>query len=122
VVQVVRGTLVLALCLYAAHSLAGLGGDGVDRFFEDWVFNGLLCGGATLCLLRAAWSRVERPAWTALGVGLGSWAIGEIIFTLDPSQVTHGSFPVTSDFLWLVFYPASFMTLGLLVRARVRHF
>jgi diguanylate cyclase (GGDEF)-like protein len=122
VVQVVRGTLVLALCLYAAHSLAGLGGHGVDRFFEDWVFNGLLCGGATLCLLRAAWSRVERPAWTALGVGLGSWAIGEIIFTLDPSQVTHGSFPVTSDFLWLVFYPASFMTLGLLVRARVRHF
>ena len=33
----------------------------------------------------------------------------------------HG-FPAPSDYLWLVFYPASFITLGLLVRARVRVF
>ena len=52
----------------------------------------------------------------------GCWALGEIVFTLDPGQVTAGSFPSASDYLWLVFYPAAFATLGLLVRARVRQF
>jgi two-component system cell cycle response regulator len=120
--RVVRGVAVIGLLAYAAHSLAGLGGRSLDGLFENWVFNGLLCAGAALCVLRAACSRSERAAWSALGTGLGCWAIGEILFTLDPGQVTRGSFPGTSDFLWLAFYPASFLTLGLLVRARVRQF
>jgi two-component system, cell cycle response regulator len=121
-VKALRGVAVLALCAYAAHSIVGLGGHGLDSLFENWVFNGLLFASAALCLLRAAWSTRERGAWTALGVGLGCWAVGEVVFTLDPSQVTAGTFPGTSDFLWLVFYPASFASLGLLVRARVRQF
>jgi two-component system, cell cycle response regulator len=120
--RVLRGIAVLGLCAFAAHSLLGLGGSGMDRFFEDWVFNGLLFAGAALCLLRAVLAKLERGAWSAMGVGLCCWALGEVIFTLDPSQVTASSFPGTSDFLWLVFYPAAFLTLGLLVRARVRHF
>jgi hypothetical protein len=56
-----------------------------------------------------------------MGVGLGCWAAGEVVYTLDPGQFA-GGFPATSDFLWLVFYPAAFLTLGLLVRARVRQF
>jgi two-component system, cell cycle response regulator len=119
---ILLGVAVFGLCAYAAHSLAGLGGRGLNDFFEDWVFNGLFFAASALCLLRAAWSRLERGAWTALGVGLGCWGLGEVVFTLDPSQVTAGGFPATSDFLWLVFYPAAFVTLGLLVRARVRHF
>jgi two-component system, cell cycle response regulator len=121
-VRVLRAVAVFGLCAYAAHSVVGLGGHGLDGFFEDWVFNGLLFASAALCLSRAAWSRSERGAWTALGVGLGCWALGEVVFTLDPGQITSAPFPGTSDFLWLVFYPASFLTLGLLVRARVREF
>ena len=102
--------------------MMGLGGRGTDDFFENWVFNGLLLASAALCLLRAAWSEEERAAWLTLGVGLACWAAGEILFTVDPGEVTNGSFPSPSDFLWLVFYPASFLTLGLLVRARVRDF
>jgi diguanylate cyclase (GGDEF)-like protein len=121
-VRVLRGAALFGLCAYAAHSLVGVGGRGLDGFFEDWVFNGLLFASAALCLLRAAWSKLERGAWTALGAGLGCWALGEVVFTLDPTQVTAGGFPATSDFLWLAFYPAAFLTLGLLVRARVRQF
>jgi two-component system cell cycle response regulator len=120
--RLLRGLALFGLLAYASHSLAGLGGRGLDGFFEDWVFNLLLCAGAALCLLRAALSSCERSAWSALGIGLGCWALGEIIFTLDPSQVTLASFPGTSDFFWLIFYPASFLTLGLVVRARVRVF
>jgi two-component system cell cycle response regulator len=121
-VRVLRAVTVFVLFLYAAHSLTGVGGHGLDGFFENWVFNGLLVAGAALCLLRAAFSSLERGAWTALGVGLGCWALGEVLFTLDPGELTAGPFPSTSDFLWLIFYPAAFLTLGLLVRARVRHF
>ena len=119
---VLRAVTVVGLSAYAAHSLIGLGGHGLDGFFEDWVFNGLLLASSALCLLRAAWSKLDRGAWSALGAGLGCWALGEVVFTLDPAQVSTGSFPATSDFLWLVFYPAAFLTLGLLVRARVRQF
>ncbi len=113
---------VLALAAYAAHSLTGLPGHGLDGFFEDVLFNALLFASAALCLLRASFARAERGAWGALGVGLGCWAIGEVLFTVSPSSVTDSPFPGSSDFFWLIFYPAAFLSLGLLVRARVRHF
>jgi two-component system, cell cycle response regulator len=122
VVAVTRWLTIVGLCAYSAHSLLGAGGHSVDALFETWVFNALLCAGAALCLLRALCSPRERIAWTVLGAGLGCWALGEIVFTVDPGQVTAGSFPATSDVLWLTFYPASFIALGILVRARARHF
>src|SRR5438128_9492939 len=63
---VLRAVAVIGLCAYAAHSLIGLGGHGLDGFFEDWVFNGLLLAGSALCLLRAVWAKLERAAWSAL--------------------------------------------------------
>ena len=110
------------LCLYAAHSLLGLGGRRLDGLFENWVFNALFLAAAALCLLRGLWCPIERRAWLTLGTGLACWALGEILYTLDPGQVSSGSFPAASDYLWLVFYPAAFLALGLLVRARVRQF
>ncbi len=121
-VRILRAAGLVGLGAYAAHSLFGLGGHGLDDVFENWVFNTLLFVGAALCLLRAAWSKLERAAWMVLGIGLACWALGEVLYTLDPAQVTNAPFPSTSDFLWLVFYPAAFVTLGLLVRARVRQF
>jgi diguanylate cyclase (GGDEF)-like protein len=122
VVRVLRAAALVGLCAYAVYSVADVGGRVLEDVFENWVFNGLLVASSALCLARAARSGAERGAWAALGVGLGCWAIGEIIFTLDPAQVTAGTFPATSDFFWLAFYPASFLTLGLLVRVRVREF
>jgi two-component system, cell cycle response regulator len=122
VVGPLRGLALVGLCAFVAHSLLGVGGRGLDGFFEDWLFNGLLLAGAVLCLTRAATVRLERGAWIVMGVGLLCWALGEVIFTLDPAQITQGSFPGISDYLWLAFYPAAFLTLGLLVRARVRQF
>ncbi len=121
-VRLLRCGAVVGVLAYAAHALVGFGGHAVNVAFEDWVFNGLLVVSSVLCLMRARWSPLERVAWTVLGVGLGCWAAGEILFTIDPGQVTEHGFPSPSDYLWLVFYPASFVTLGLLVRARVRVF
>lgn len=121
-VRVLRSLALVGLLAYAAHSLVGLGGPGMDGVFENWVFNALFLASAALCLLRGLWCSLERGAWIALGVGLGGWALGEILYTLDPSLVSSGVFPSVCDYLWLVFYPAAFLTLGLLVRVRVRQF
>jgi len=113
---------ILGTLAFALHSLAGLGEGSLDPFFEDGVFNALFFIGAALCLARALHTEVDRGAWLTMGVGLTCWASGEVLFAVDPGQVTGGSFPAPSDYLWLAFYPAAFVTLGLLIRARVRTF
>jgi two-component system cell cycle response regulator len=113
---------VLGLVAYGAYATVLRHSPVLDRVFEDWVFNGLIVAGGALCLLRAAVTRRERAAWTVLGTGLACWAAGDIVFTLDPASVTGVGFPTPSDLLWLVFYPAGFLALGLLVRGRTRQF
>jgi two-component system cell cycle response regulator len=114
----------VALLLYAARAMLWPHGGGVlgKHLFEDAIFNGLLLAGALLCLLRAAWVPQERAAWLVLGSGLGTWAAGTILLTADPAAVTGHGFPTAADVLWIAFYPAAFLTLGLLVKRRTRQF
>jgi diguanylate cyclase (GGDEF)-like protein len=111
-----------ALAAYAVYSVAGFGGAGVERFFEDWVYNAMLASAAALCLLRARMVRDERLAWLLLGLGLASWCAGEIVFTVAPGVLRGSGFPSLVDGLWLAFYPAAYAALVLLVRARVDRF
>ncbi|HEY4098695.1 MAG TPA: HD domain-containing phosphohydrolase [Baekduia sp.] len=117
-----RVASLLGLAGYAVYAVFGLHGHVADRLFDDYVFNGLIVVGALLCLARGLWASEERAAWLVLGTGLGCWAAGTILFSLDPSIVTDHGFPTVSDLLWIVFYPAAFLTLGLLVRGRTRQF
>jgi two-component system cell cycle response regulator len=122
VIRLVRAGGVLGLAAYAAHSWLGFGGRELAGVFENWVFNALFVMSAILCLLRGLWFPDERAAWVSLGIGLGTWSIGELLYTIDPGQLASGTFPAPSDYLWLAFYPATFLALGLLVRARSREF
>ena len=88
-------------------------------FFSAWVYNGVILAGALLCVLRAVLVRRERLAWAFLGAGLLAWSAGEIHWSINPdSAATTG--PGVSDALWLSFYPASYVAIVLLVRARLR--
>jgi diguanylate cyclase (GGDEF)-like protein len=120
--RTVRRVALVGLGAYAAHSWLGFGGATTNAVFENWVFNALFVASAVLCLLRGLWCRAERTAWISLGLGLACWSIGELLFTFDPGDFYAGSFPAPADYLWLLFYPAAFLALGLLVRARVRQF
>jgi diguanylate cyclase (GGDEF)-like protein len=121
-VAVLRAMSALGLAAYAAYSLVLPHTPGLDRAFEDVVFNGLIVLSGLLCLARACWTRIERATWTILAFGLGCWAAGTILLTLDPDRLVDASFPTLLDALWLAFYPAGFVALGLLVRARTRQF
>ena len=122
VVRVVQAVALLGLLAYAAHSMFGLGSDSPTGLFEGWIYNGVIVAGALLALLRALTTPADRAAWAALGAGLAFWAAGTILYTVDPSNLTDGPFPSASDLMWLVFYPAGFVTLLMLVRSRARVF
>jgi two-component system, cell cycle response regulator len=102
------------------HLAFGIGGHALDGFAERWVYDGLEVLAATACLLRAAAAREERLAWGVLGVGMLSFALGDICFDF----LYGGSPPGVSvcDAFYLLFYPACYAALALLIRARISTF
>ena len=109
-----------ALAAFAAHAALGFGGRGLDAFFNDWVYNGLILAAASSCLVRAVRVPVDRAAWLLLAFGLTAWAAAEIYNTVYLSKLAEPPYPSISDALWLTFYPASYAAFVLLVRRRMR--
>jgi two-component system cell cycle response regulator len=112
----------LGLALYVAQTAWGVFGPGLDGFFNNWVYNGLVLAAAASCLLRAVFVAQERAAWLALGVGLLAWSGAEIIYSAYLASMEWPPYPSISDALWLMFYPASYVALVLLLRSRMDEF
>lgn len=117
--QLRRGAaLILAVFgLYALEPLIGLG-----VAVEDWLNNSLVLAATAACLARAVVVVEERAAWTAFGLGLAAWAVGDLYFTLVEADLRSPPVPSFSDLCYLAFYPACYIGLFLLVRQRLRDF
>jgi two-component system cell cycle response regulator len=94
----------------------------VTDFNELYVYNALIAAAAAFCLARARYVERERAAWLAFGLGLAAWAAGEAAYTLFLDGPVEPGHPNVSDVLWLLFYPATYVGIVLLVRARVHEF
>jgi len=68
------------LSIYALHTLTGLGWAGSRHFFDVWLTDCLLVLAVVGLAVRVVFVRDERAAWSALAVGLGCWAAGDIAF------------------------------------------
>ena len=112
----------LGLLAFATHTGLGLGGPGLDSFFNDWVYNGLVLTAAGWCIARAVFVRSERVAWALIGCALVCWATAEILNTVYVSRLEDPPYPSIADGFWIAFYPASYMALVLLVRGRMEQF
>jgi diguanylate cyclase (GGDEF)-like protein len=122
ILRVFAGVAVLGMALYAAHLGVGLGGDGLDSLFNHFVYNGLLISAVAACLLRSALVREERLPWLLMGIGLLSWLAGDLYWTFVLADMESPPYPSPADFLYLGFYPASYVALVLLLRSRVASF
>jgi two-component system, cell cycle response regulator len=120
VVSAWRGAAAVGFAFFALHLAFGVGGHGLDRFADRWLYDGLELLAAAGCLLRAAWVRAERGAWLVLGLGVLSFATGDILFDFYYSG--NPPAPSLSDLFYLGFYPASYLALILLLRAPVSSF
>jgi two-component system cell cycle response regulator len=110
--------LALLLCAYAAVILVPLGEEGVQDAFGRWVYDALVLGATAAVLARAVLVPGERAAWLALGIGMLAWALGQTYYSVVLYYASPAPFPSPSDALFLAFYPASFLALMLLRRAR----
>jgi diguanylate cyclase len=88
---------------------------------DAWLGNSVLFGAVALCLLRGMLVRAERAAWIALGIGIGLWTSGRVVYL---ALHEDGPVPVPSlaDVGWLAFYPAVYLAVVLLVRYRIPRF
>jgi signal transduction histidine kinase len=107
---------------HAAHGVLGVGGAALDPLFSDLVYNAVFVVAATACLARSILVRQERFAWLAIGIGLASWATGEIYWTVHLSDLEQVPYPSLADAFYLGMYPAFYAGIVLLVRDRVPRF
>ena len=107
---------------FLGHATVGLGGDGLDRFFDAGVYNALVLIAGLSCLVRAAVLREERTPWLLMGLGILAWTTGEIYYSAELSQREEVPIPSLADAGYLSFYPMSYVALVLLVRARMPGF
>ena len=71
---------------------------------------------------RAVLVREQRVAWALIGAGLISWSAADVYYTAALEQLDEPPFPSISDAGWLLFYPAVWAALVLLMRRRIREF
>lgn len=119
----------LALCLlvalagvltaYAVVTLWSLGSASLQDAVGRWFYDSVVIGAALIVLWRAATVEAERRAWLALGMGLLFWALGQAYYSAVLYYADPAPFPSPADAFFLAFYPASFVALVLLLRARV---
>ena len=115
------------LLLAAAAGPAGFALQAVlpDRETVAWFFNypvyfGVIVVAMALSLLRAVGSSVHRAGWAAIAVAIWSLGTAEFVWELVYSNLDDPPYPSWADLLYLGFYPASYVGVVLLFRARAR--
>ena len=110
--------LLAGLGFHALHTGLGVGGNRLDGVLDTWLYVALLVACAAGCVTRALFVHGERLAWLALGIGLVSSAAGDAYFTLILGGADSAAYPSPADALWLAFYPAAYLAVLLLFKAR----
>jgi diguanylate cyclase (GGDEF)-like protein len=114
------GVLVAGLALLTAHNWLHMAWPGVlPGSWWAWLYNALEIGAAGLCAARVLVRRRDRVAWLAITTGLGMFAAGDLYYTLVWGDVSVVPVPSLADALYLSFYPAVYVGIGLLLRSQV---
>jgi diguanylate cyclase (GGDEF)-like protein len=116
---VLLGLLGALLVFYAVVIVGELGGEELQTAAGRWIYDVIVLGAAAIVLWRAWRMPAERRAWMALGIGLLLWALGQTYYSVVLYYAEPAPFPSPSDALFLAFYPACFVALALLLRARI---
>ena len=99
---------------YVAHITLGVGGPGADAFFNEDIYNVVMVASALALITRAASAGADRAALLLIGLGLLTWALGDLYYTLFFTGLKNPPFPSFDDALYLAYYPFLFVGLGLL--------
>jgi diguanylate cyclase len=87
---------------------------------NGWAFDSFELLVATLCVVRGLIRRPGRGAAIALGVGLLSWALGDVVYTMETLGKAGPWGPTWADVFWLGFYLPAYVGVVLFMRREVR--
>jgi len=113
---------VAALLFHVAHGQFGLGGHALDSFTWDWMYDSLVFGAGVAVLARAWLVPEERHGWLLLGIGMTSFGIGEIYYSLAFGDTGNPPIPSLADLFYLLYYPFAYAALVMLARRRIERF
>jgi PAS domain S-box-containing protein len=100
----------------------GHGGPTLDRLILDGVQNALFLLSALICYVRVAKVKEERAPWLIMAVAFSIWGLGWIYYDFHVLRLKVIPYPTLSDGAWLSMYPAFYVSLVLLLRARLPKF
>ncbi|MEA2178375.1 MAG: hypothetical protein QOG77_1672, partial [Solirubrobacteraceae bacterium] len=97
-----------------------LGIEVFDLPTHETIQFALLPLAAGLLLWRALAVRDDRATWLALGLGVISWLVGQVVATLQAPAGQELPFPSAADIGLLGFYAAQYVAFFLLARSGLR--
>ena len=103
-----------ALLVVIAHSTAGFQSSH-GELIEGWIYDFITMAAAVATIVLAARREDERLPWLLLGIGLLSWAAGDLYTTIDADP----PFPSVGDALYLAGYGPILAGILVYVRSRV---
>jgi two-component system, cell cycle response regulator len=112
--------LAALLAAYSVVILGPIGSPTVQDLFGRWVYDAIVLGAAAAVLLRGIRLETERAAWLCLGAGLLLWALGQTYYSVVLYYASPAPFPSPADLGFLAFYPAAYLGLAFLMRARTK--
>ena len=119
-IRFVLAALALLLSVYMAELVFHFMPVGISDVCQKFAGNIMVLGSAALCGARAFTRRGERAAWLLMAIGLLSWGLGLLYFTLVQWDLEEVSIPSLADAGYLLTYPFVYASLVLLYRSRVR--
>jgi diguanylate cyclase (GGDEF)-like protein len=108
-------SLRIPVILAVATTVAVLGLAAANPPGALWALPGIEAACALVCLGRAVVRPAGRLGWLGLGLGMGAWAAGDLVYAAMPDLGT----PSVADVLWLAFYPTSYAGIVILARHRL---
>ncbi len=117
--MIIWPALAILVAAYAAHQDLGLGGTGVNEFFDRWLNAALLWAAAAACVVGLARATRGRAPWLFVALGLVCWAVGDTLWSIRFGHAAVAPATSISDVFWLAWYPLIVVAIVLLVRERV---
>jgi diguanylate cyclase (GGDEF)-like protein len=103
---------------YVALVGLGLNHSDVGARLDTPLYTFIEFAAAAFCLARAVVRREHRLAWIAVGLGIASFAVGDMYFTFYLAQLDPPPYPSLSDVGYIGLYPLVYFGLGMLLRER----
>ena len=83
-----------------------------------WHYEAIEFAAAAICGLRAVSERRERLAWSIIALGIASYGCADLYWDVVLQHLPEIPYPSAADAMYLAFYPAAYVGLVLLLRAR----